>query len=195
MSTEENHTAVNRPEKAVIISSRSTARRTLLTLTTTFAALAPLAVPATAATIHDRADSACTITVDGANAFPESIAADNHHVYTASIDDGTVYRGRLGAKALAPFLPGGQDGRTQAAGIKITGNRLLVAGAFTGRFFVYTSTGKGQPELPRPHPQRGVQRQARQRQRACSWVTTDWSCSIRSGRRCRSSQPPLWPEE
>lgn len=64
------------------------------------------------------------------------------YVYTGSIDDGAVYRGRVGAKTLEPFLPGGQDGRTQATGIKIDGDRLLVAGAFTGRFFVYTDTGK-----------------------------------------------------
>ncbi len=80
-----------------------------------------------------------------------SVAADHHYVYTASIADGTVYRGRLGAKTLEPFLPGGQEGRTQAAGIKTTGNRLLVAGAFTGRFFVYTNTGKLVSSYTVPH--------------------------------------------
>lgn len=124
------------------MSSRNSARRALLTVTTTFAALAPLTVPATAATPHAHADIARPITVDGANAFPESIAVGNHYVYTASIDDGTVYRGHLGAKTLDPFLPGGRDGRTQATGIKTTGDRLLVAGAFTGRFFIYTTAGK-----------------------------------------------------
>jgi sugar lactone lactonase YvrE len=117
-------------------------RRTLLTLTATSAALAALTVPASAATAHGHESSAYTITINGSNAFPESVAADNRYIYTTSIDDGTVYRGRPGAKVLDPFLPGGQDGRTQATGIKITGNRLLVAGAFTGRFFIYTKTGK-----------------------------------------------------
>jgi sugar lactone lactonase YvrE len=120
-------------------------RRKLLTLTATSAALAALALPATATaatTPQGREGSAYPITVDGANAFPESLAADSHYVYTGSIDDGAVYRGRVGAKTLEPFLPGGQDGRTQATGIKIDGARLLVAGAFTGRFFVYTDTGK-----------------------------------------------------
>ncbi|WAL66537.1 hypothetical protein ORV05_01580 [Amycolatopsis cynarae] len=121
-------------------SAHGTWRRVLFTLTATSTALVSLALPATAAPAHVREDS--TITINGGNAFPESVAADNRYVYTTSIGDGTVYRGRLGAKALAPFLPGGQDGRTQATGIKITGNRLLVAGAFTGRFFVYTNAGK-----------------------------------------------------
>ncbi|GHE15956.1 superoxide dismutase [Streptomyces alanosinicus] len=112
-------------------------RRALSTLTVTSAVLVAVAVPATAAPAPGSA-----ITINGSNAFPESVAADNHYVYTTSIDDGTVYRGRPGAKTFEPFLPGGREGRTQATGIKITRNRLLVAGAFTGRFFVYTNTGK-----------------------------------------------------
>ncbi|MBE1496198.1 sugar lactone lactonase YvrE [Amycolatopsis lexingtonensis] len=119
------------------MSTRTALRRTLLTLTTTAAALATLAAPATA-----HGSSGYAITINGGNAFPESVTADQQYVYTASIGDGTVYRGRAGAKTLEPFLPGGQDGRTQAAGIKIAGDRLLVAGAFTGRFFTYTATGK-----------------------------------------------------
>ena len=104
--------------------------------------LAAFTVPATAATAHNHSDGAYTITINGSNASPESIAADNHFIYTGSIDDGTVYRGRVGAKTLEPFLPGGQDGRTEVTGVKITGNRLLFAGAFTGRFFIYTSAGR-----------------------------------------------------
>ncbi|MFJ3697294.1 SMP-30/gluconolactonase/LRE family protein [Streptomyces sp. NPDC090052] len=117
-------------------------RRMLLALTATSATLAALTLPATAAPAHNREGNGHTITVNGSRAFPESVAADRHYVYTASIADGTVYRGRPGAKTLDPFLPGGQDSRTQATGIKTAGNRLLVAGAFTGRFFVYTNTGK-----------------------------------------------------
>jgi sugar lactone lactonase YvrE len=119
------------------MSTRTARRRTLLTLTTTAAALVALAAPATA---HE--SSGYAITVNGGNAFPESVAADHQYVYATSIGDGTVYRGRAGAKKLDSFLPGGQDGRTQATGIKIAGDRLLVAGAFTGRFFTYTATGK-----------------------------------------------------
>lgn len=119
------------------MSTRTTRQRTLLTLTTTAAALIALAAPATA-----HGSSAYAITINGGNAFPESVTADHQYVYTASIGDGTVYRGRAGARKLDPFLPGGQDGRTQATGIKIAGDRLLVAGAFTGRFFIYSATGK-----------------------------------------------------
>jgi sugar lactone lactonase YvrE len=113
--------------------------RALVLFAATSAALAAIAGTATAATAHD---GARTITVNGGNAFPESVAADCHYVYTGSIADGTVYRGRPGARTLDPFLPAGQNGRTQVAGIKITGDRLLLAGAFTGRYFTYTATGK-----------------------------------------------------
>ncbi|MBA8923797.1 sugar lactone lactonase YvrE [Kutzneria viridogrisea] len=117
-------------------------RRALLTLAAMSAALTAFTVPATAAPAHGHECGGYPITINGRNAFPESVAADNHYVYTASIADGTVYRGRVGARTLDPFLPGGQDGRTQATGVKITGDRLLVAGAFTGRFFVYADNGK-----------------------------------------------------
>ncbi|WP_158862259.1 SMP-30/gluconolactonase/LRE family protein [Leifsonia sp. AG29] len=100
------------------------------------------AAPATTASAESRNEAAQAVTIDGANAFPESVASDGRFVYTTSIADGTVYRGRLGAPTLEPFLRGGEDGRTQATGVKIAGDRLLVAGGFTGRFFIYTSTGK-----------------------------------------------------
>ncbi|MET9265447.1 hypothetical protein [Amycolatopsis sp. NPDC004079] len=114
-------------------------RTALLALTAISTALTALTSPSTAAT---REGGPATITINGANAYPESVATDNRYVYTGSIADGTVYRGRLGSKTLDPFLPGGRDGRTEVAGIKISGNRLVVAGAFTGRLFTYTSTGK-----------------------------------------------------
>ncbi|MEV7045074.1 hypothetical protein [Amycolatopsis sp. NPDC051061] len=128
------------------MSTRTTAHatwgRALFVFAAMSIALVSRTLPTSAVPAHNGEDGAYTITINGSNAFPESVAADNRNVYTASIADGTVYRGRPGAKTLAPFLPGGQDGRTQATGIKITGNRLLIAGAFTGRFFVYTNTGR-----------------------------------------------------
>ncbi|WP_194905283.1 SMP-30/gluconolactonase/LRE family protein [Catenulispora rubra] len=121
-------------------------RRTLVTLAATTAALAAVTVPATAtttaATSRSHQQGAYTLTIHGENAFPESIATDGDHIYTGSIEDGTVYRGRLGVKTLEPFLPAGQDGRTEVTGVKVVGDRLLLAGAFTGRFFVYTKAGK-----------------------------------------------------
>jgi sugar lactone lactonase YvrE len=125
--------------------AHATRRRMLFASTATFAVLAALVIPASATaapTPPGREGSVRTIALDGGNAFPESVTADNRYVYTGSIADGTVYRGPVGAKTLEPFLPGGQDGRTQVTGLKTDGDRLLAAGAFTGRFFVYTGTGK-----------------------------------------------------
>jgi sugar lactone lactonase YvrE len=125
------------------MSHRSTTwRQALLTLTATSAVLAMLTVPAATASAEGHATSFAPITVDGADAFPESIAADSHDLYTGSIADGTIYRGPVGSSTLEPFLPAGQDGRAQATGIKIDGDRLLVAGGFTGHFFVYTTAGR-----------------------------------------------------
>ncbi|MBB5938597.1 SMP-30/gluconolactonase/LRE family protein [Streptomyces zagrosensis] len=149
-------------------SRRAIRRRALVALTTMSAALAAFTFPASATTVaagtttvdqcpylHNAAHTAVThtvataahtdartITIDDPCAYPESIAADNDYIYTGNISNGTIYRGRIGAKTLEPFLPGGQDGRAQATGIKTTGDRLLVAGAFKGNFFVYTKTGK-----------------------------------------------------
>ena len=113
----------------------------LVIFTAASATLAAITLPATAAPSHGHKNAAYAITVDGSRASPESVAADHQHIYTTSIADGTVYRGHPGSTVLEPFLPGGQGNRTQAAGIKITGNRLLIAGAFTGWFFIYTNTG------------------------------------------------------
>jgi sugar lactone lactonase YvrE len=117
-------------------------RRALLTLAVTSTALAALALPAGAATTHGGASGDYTLTIEGGNAYPESISADSRYIYTGSIDTGTVYRGRVGSRTLEPFLPGGQDGRTEVTGVKTDGDRLLLAGAFTGQFFIYTDTGK-----------------------------------------------------
>ncbi|MFD2474117.1 SMP-30/gluconolactonase/LRE family protein [Amycolatopsis silviterrae] len=143
------------------MSARATRLRALVTLTVTAAALATLALPASAARTTaagqcpSRPDStpaaatagaattqARTITIDDKCAYPESVAVDHEYIYTGNISTGTIYRGKIGARTLEPFLPGGQDGRGKATGIKTTGNRLLVAGAFDGNFFVYTKAGK-----------------------------------------------------
>jgi sugar lactone lactonase YvrE len=121
-------------------SARAKSKRAFVFLTAPLFAAAAHVAPATASPAHGHDNYA--ITLKGANAFPESVTSDSRYVYTASISDGTVYRGQNGATTLIPFLPGGQDGRTQATGVKVTGNRLLVAGAFTGRFFVYSKNGE-----------------------------------------------------
>jgi streptogramin lyase len=75
--------------------------------------------------------------IAGEKVFPEGIAVDRRFVYATSKADGIVYRGRVGGSTLRPFLPGGGEGRTTATGIKSTGQRLLIAGAETGRFYIY----------------------------------------------------------
>lgn len=117
-------------------------RRTLVALTAASAAVTVLSLPASAATTHGGGNGDYTITIDGSNAYPESITANGEYIYTGSIDNGTVCRGRVGSRTLEPFLKGGQDGRTEVTGVKTDGNRLLLAGAFTGQFFIYTDTGK-----------------------------------------------------
>ena len=69
--------------------------------------------------------------------FPEGIATDTRYFYVGSTTDGTIYRGELGGTTATPYLPGGQDGRTSAIGLKVVDGYLFVAGGATGRFFVY----------------------------------------------------------
>lgn len=80
---------------------------------------------------------ASTYAVDGQQVFPEGVAYDGKNLYTASVTDGTVYRGPVKGKTLKPFLPGGEDGRTITAGLTVVGNRLIVVGANTGLVWVY----------------------------------------------------------
>ncbi len=112
-------------------------------LVTRRALVAPLAAvlllaipdPAGASSWRDRGETGYVI--EGEQVFPEGVAADRRYVYATSKADGTVYRGRARESVLRPFLPAGQDGRTTATGIKSTGSRLVVAGAETGRTYVY----------------------------------------------------------
>ena len=101
--------------------------------------LVPTGAGAAVATDHDSVpkDRDRSYVIEGEQVFPEGITTDRRYVYATSKADGTVYRGRLGSESLQPFLPAGQDGLTTATGIKSTGRHLLVAGAETGRFFVY----------------------------------------------------------
>lgn len=73
---------------------------------------------------------------------PEGIAADRRtgRFFVTGTGDGAVYVGRRGrTRTLRLFLPGGRDGRTAAAGIKVDERRrlLVIAGAATGAVFVY----------------------------------------------------------
>jgi len=67
---------------------------------------------------------------------PEGIEIRGNTFYVGSVGTGAIYRGdlRTGAGALLPGVPGGRA----ATGLELSkGNRLVVAGAGTGKTFVY----------------------------------------------------------
>jgi len=119
-------------------------------LTTTLATVVALTlVTAGPAAAHDapgherhRPDRPTTYLLDpvgpAADAvYPEGVAARGDDFYVSSTTDGTIYRGDLDEPTATPFLPGGQDGRTMAVGLKVDGRTLLVAGGATGRVWAY----------------------------------------------------------
>ena len=117
-------------------------------LTTTLAAVVALTlVTAAPAAAHDagqrhRPDLPTTYLLDPAgpaadDIYPEGVAARGNEFYVSSTTDGTIYRGRLDQPTAVPFLPGGQDGRAMAVGLKVDGRTLLVAGGATGRVWAY----------------------------------------------------------
>lgn len=119
-------------------------------LTTTLAAVLALtlvtAVPAAAHDArgpgHHRPDLPTTYLLDPVgpaadDIYPEGIAAQGNEFYVGSTTDGTIYRGRLDEPTAVPFLPGGQDGRVVAAGLKVDGRTLFVAGGPTGLVWAY----------------------------------------------------------
>ncbi len=76
--------------------------------------------------------------------YPEGIAAENKSgtFYVSSVADGSIYRGNVRNEQAELFLPGGEDGRTQAVGLALDDGRLYIAGGQTGKVFVYdTSSG------------------------------------------------------
>jgi len=101
-------------------------------------------VPAVAAA---QATTTCPTTYElpGQQVFPEGIAAhrETGDFFVSSAADGTIFRGNVGQPVLQPFLAAGGDGRTGALGLELDGSgRLFIAGAMTGRLFVYdTATG------------------------------------------------------
>lgn len=82
----------------------------------------------------------------GENVYPEGITYQQStgNFYVTSTTDGTIFRGNINDGAAQVFLPGGQDGRTTAVGLKVDDrNRLFVAGGSTGKLFVYNVADGG----------------------------------------------------
>ena len=115
------------------------------------AALIAVAAPLTAGGVavarpDDRASeqrrggkASFTYTLPGDRVYPEGIAVTRNQksFFVTSTTDGTVFRGSVRGRAASVFLPGGEDGRTTAIGIKTMGDRLYVAGGPTGSVFIY----------------------------------------------------------
>src|SRR3954465_267646 len=85
-----------------------------------------------------------TYAIPGDRVFPEGVAYDaaSRAFYVGSTTDGQIFRGRVDGPAAVGFLPGGSNGRTTATGMKVAARRLYVAGAATGRVFVYALPSK-----------------------------------------------------
>lgn len=81
----------------------------------------------------------------GEAVFPEGIAYQQRtgQFYVSSTTDGTIFRGELDEPVASVFLPGGQDGRTLAAGLKVDDEgRLFIATGPLGNVYIYdTATG------------------------------------------------------
>jgi sugar lactone lactonase YvrE len=93
---------------------------------------------------HDRSggNEPRVYTLPGNAVFPEGIALEprTKRLFVSSTSDGTIFRGSVRRAALAPFAPGGADGRTNATGLKADGRgRLFVSGADTGKAFVLST--------------------------------------------------------
>ena len=89
-------------------------------------------------------DRSRTYSIPGDRVFPEGVAYDarTKAFFVGSSATGQVFRGRLSGPAAIGFLDGGKDRRTAATDMKVAGRRLYVAGAATGRLFVYALATK-----------------------------------------------------
>lgn len=83
-------------------------------------------------------------TIPGDNVFPEgvSLRPGTDQFFVSSTGTGTIYRGSLGKPRLTVFLPGGEDGRAVANGLRTGRDHLVVAGSVTGFVFVYDYRGR-----------------------------------------------------
>jgi sugar lactone lactonase YvrE len=83
-------------------------------------------------------------TIPGDDVFPEGVTLrpGTDQFFVSSTATGTIYRGTLGKPNLKVFLPGGEDGRVVANGLRAGADRLVVAGSVTGYVFAYDYKGR-----------------------------------------------------
>ncbi|MGB6183325.1 MAG: superoxide dismutase [Rhodococcus sp. (in: high G+C Gram-positive bacteria)] len=93
-------------------------------------------------TTSAEAQSATVYMLPGTGVFPEGITVSDDTFYVTSTSDGTLFRGTVGNTEVSSFLPGGQDGRTGAAGVDVDGDRIVIAGGATGTVWIYSDTGE-----------------------------------------------------
>ena len=106
-------------------------------------ALVTLAGVSTAAAKPTRPEA---YVLPGKRVFPEGIAYQrgSFNFYVSSTEDGSIFRGHLRQTEAEVLLPGGEDGRTTAVGLKVDRqNRLFIAGGATGRIWVYDTDAGG----------------------------------------------------
>lgn len=119
-------------------------RRTVISLTLA-GAVAATRLTAIAHAV-DQPEFPSEYIIPGDQTYPEGIAHDprSPYFFTGSATDGTIYRGHVSEPRAKAFIPGGRDGLTSALGMKIDdAGRLIVAGAETGKVFVFDSvTGR-----------------------------------------------------
>jgi Cu-Zn family superoxide dismutase len=75
----------------------------------------------------------------GARVFPEGVTRQpgTDAFFVSSTEDGTIFRGTLGRRGTAVFLPPRRHGRVNAVGVRAGRTRLVVAGGMTNRLFAY----------------------------------------------------------
>lgn len=101
-----------------------------------------LAVPAWAgqSAVANSAPRPTSYILPGDAVFPEGIAYQpkTGDFFVSSTTDGAIFRGNIREAQASVFLPGGDDGRTSATGMKVDKQgRLFISGAATGKMFVY----------------------------------------------------------
>ena len=115
--------------------------RSLLLMLSLCVTVLAAAIPSAVASTHETQ----VYTMLPTSGNPEGIAYDHRtgFFYVSHVGTGAIYRGTLDDPVVHPWLAGGQDGRTSATGMKVDNEgRLFIAGASTGRIFVYdTATG------------------------------------------------------